>query len=49
LGWRGIFTHPVGAGYNPDAPIGANAKNKNSTDILQKFQKSRFDKYRIKK
>jgi Skp family chaperone for outer membrane proteins len=35
LGWRGIFTHPVGAGYNPDAPIGANAKNKYSTDILQ--------------
>jgi hypothetical protein len=35
--WVGeeFFTHPVGAGYNPDAPIGANGKNKNFTDILQ--------------
>jgi hypothetical protein len=32
---QGIFTHPVGAGYNPNAPIGANVKNNNSSDILQ--------------
>ncbi|MDR2755770.1 MAG: hypothetical protein LBC20_08705 [Planctomycetaceae bacterium] len=37
LGWRGIFTHPVGAGKNPDAPIWANGKNNNSTDRLHCF------------
>jgi hypothetical protein len=30
------YTHPVGADYNTNAPIGANIKNKNSTDILRK-------------
>jgi hypothetical protein len=37
-GWT--LPHPVGAGdsvKNPDAPIGANIKNKNSTDILPQF------------
>ncbi|MDR2438351.1 MAG: hypothetical protein LBE12_03125, partial [Planctomycetaceae bacterium] len=31
-GWT--LTHPVGAGYNTNAPIGTNIKNKNSADIL---------------
>ncbi|MDR0704872.1 MAG: hypothetical protein LBF88_07780, partial [Planctomycetaceae bacterium] len=35
----GTYPYPVGVGYNPDAPFGANIKNKNSTDILPFFKK----------